>query len=371
MSMYQPDQLILTAGPSIADREIQYVTDAIRTGWNFHYRDYLEKFEAAFAKHVGVRYAVSTCSGTAALHLAALALGLGPGDEVIVPDQTFVACANAIRYTGATPVMADVQPDTWCLDPQSVRRCLTPRTRAIMPVYHYGTPPPMDELIAIAREQHLFVIEDACPAAGVLVNGRHAGSLGHVGCFSFQGAKIMVTGEGGMLVTDDAGLASRARFFGSHAKDPNRSFWHPEVGYMYRMSNPQAALGLAQLERLEEFVAAKRRIFGWYHDRLGGIDGLRMNAEPAGTHSNYWMSSIILDRAFNVTRDELMAKLHERKVDTRPFFYPITAMPMYRRAQNPVSYHLGANGMNLPSGVRLTEEQVDYVARQVREVLGV
>lgn len=353
----------------MSEREIQYVTDAVRTGWNANYRGYLERFEAAFAKHVGVRYAITTTSGTAALHLAVLALGLGPGDEVIVPDQTFVACANAVRYTGATPVMADVLPNTWCLDPASVHKRMTPRTRAIMPVYHYGTPPPMDELLAIAREHDLFVIEDACPAAGVTINGRHAGSLGAVGCFSFQGAKIMVTGEGGMLVTDDAQLAQRARYFSSHAKDPNRSFWHPEVGYMYRMSNPQAALGLAQLERLEEFVAAKRRIFGWYRDRLGGISGLRLNAEPAGTRANYWMNSIILNHPFRVSRDELMQQLHDRKVDTRPFFYPITALPMYRRAINPVSYHLGANGMNLPSGVLLTEEAVDYVARQVRDIL--
>jgi perosamine synthetase len=362
-------RLILTAGPEITDREVSYGLDAIKNGWNEHYADYIERFENAFAEYVGVKHALTVSSGTAALHLAMRALGIGEGDEVIVPDQTFVAVANAVQFTGATPVTCDVERDTWCIDPLSFKGAITKKTKAVVPVWTYGQAPQLDEILAIAHDHGLYIVEDACPAVGSRYKGRHAGSMGDVAAFSFQGAKILVTGEGGMLVTNNTDHYEKARSLRVHGRDPKKEFWHTDIGYMYRLSNVQAAIGLGQLEHIDTMVAKKQQIFQWYKERLMGSPALTLNTENEWSKSNYWMSSIVLDDDHD--RQALRSSLLERAIDTRPFFYPISALPMYHRGEvtTPVSHYLGRQGINLPSGVMLTEEKVDYIATTVLELL--
>ncbi len=281
-----PQKRILTAGPTISQREIDYVVDAVTNGWNEHWSDYLVRFEQSFAQYVGTRFALATSSCTGALHLALLALGVGPGDEVIVPEVTWVATASAVSYAGATAVPVDVDPTTWCMDPASAERAITPRTKAIIPVHLYGHPTDMRAIRALADEHGLKVLEDAAPALGAEIEGRKAGSFGDVACFSFQGAKIMTCGEGGMLVTSDEALFERAKFLNDHGRDPRRPFVIAEFGYKYKMSNLQAALGLAQLERIEEMIAKRRLIYQWYRRRLGGTADLAMNVERCGRETS-------------------------------------------------------------------------------------
>ena len=369
--MYLPKKPILTAGPSISKKEIAYVLDSVKHGWNEHWTDYIEKFEKAFARYIGVKYAISTSGGTGALHLALDTLGIGPGDEVIIPEITYFACSDVVMLLGAKPVFVDILKDTWCIDPQKAERAITKKTKAIMPVNCFGNLVEIEEIISLARKHNLFVLEDACPSVGSLYKGKHPGSFGDFGAFSFQGAKIMVTGFGGMLVTNDKKLYDKAKCINNHGEDPKKKFWQTRVGYTFEMSNIQAALGFAQLERIEEFVEKKRRIFGWYKERLGRIEELTMNVERPKTKSNMTMTSIVLDRNFGITRDMLIKKLKQRLVDTRPFFYPISMFPMYKEANTPIAHHVALNGINLPSGLNLTEKEVDYVARMVRDILGV
>jgi len=365
---------ILTAGPSITQKEIEYVTDAVKNGWNENWDSYLKKFEQAFAQFIGVKHALATSSCTGAMHLALLALGIKEGDEVIIPDLAWVATASVVKYVGASPVLVDVLEDTWCLDPESVRQAITPKTKAIMPVHLYGHPCEMDEINKIAKEYGLFVIEDAAQSIGSLYKEKRPGSLSDIGCFSFQGAKIMVTGEGGMLVTDNTELYEKAKFYNNHGRDPKGSFWIFEVGYKYKMSNIQAALGLAQLERINELVEKKRLIYRWYKQYLGDIDGLKMNVEKSNVFNNYWMSSIVLDKKkISISRDELMKNLKEKyQVDSRTFFYPVSEFKPFnknRRQENPRSKYLALNGINLPSGHNLTEGEIRYICDGIRQIL--
>lgn len=370
--MYKPESLILTAGPSISQKEIDYVNDAVTNGWNLHYRDYTNKFEKAFAEYLGVKYALTTSGGTGALWLSLATLGIGPGDEVIIPEITYFACSDVVMLLGAKPVFVDVLKDTWCIDPEQIEKAITKNTKAIMPVDIYGNPVEMDEIKAIAEKHNIPIVEDACPAAGTLYKGKKMGTEGTFGAYSFQGAKIMVTGFGGMLVTNDHDLLKKAEYLNNHGEEPGKKFWQTSVGYTFEMTNIQAALGLGQLERLEEFVDKKRQIFDWYHARLKDIEGISMNMERPNTKSNRWMPSIILDRDFGITREEIRGKLKEEYlVDTRPFFYPISMFPMYEEQDTPVAHHIGLNGINLPSGLSLTEEIVDYVSASVRKVLKV
>lgn len=354
---------ILTAGPSITQKEIEYVLDAVRYGWNENWDGYLRRFEKAFAEYLGTRFALATSSCTGALHLGLLALGVGRGDEVLVPEISWVATASAVTYCGATPVFVDVDAQTWCIDPAAAARAVTPRTKAILPVHLYGHPANMVALNQLARAHNLAVFEDAAPALGASVNGKKVGGLGRAAAFSFQGAKLLVTGEGGMLVTDDEEIYTRARQLNDHGRDPLRPFQIAQIGFKYKMSNLQAALGLAQLERVDELVAKKRLIFEWYRQRLAGVRGLRLNAEKHWARNSYWMTSVILDDSLPAGRDEVMAALKSRHIDTRPFFPPISSFPMYegRAASNLVAYRLARRGLNLPSGHNLTEHDVDRV----------
>jgi perosamine synthetase len=364
------EKMILTAGPSISARESSYALDAARHGWNDQWNKYLRRFEQAFAEYVGVKHALAFSSCTGALHLSLLALGIGKGDEVIVPELTWVATANAVLYAGATPIFADVEEDSWCLDADSVAARITPRTKAVMPVHLYGQPARMDRIMAVAKAHNLFVVEDAAPSIGAEFQGQRTGSFGHFGCFSFQGAKLLVTGEGGMLLTDDTELYQRAYKIWDQGRVPG-SFWIDYNGWKYKMSNVQAAIGLGQLERVEELVEAKRRIFGWYVDGLEAVPHLRLNREIPDTRSIYWMTTIYLEDTCPLSRDVLRTELKKRNIDTRDVFPAISQYPIWpvKQAPQPRGTRIGARAINLPSGVCLKREQVQYVCNQIRALL--
>jgi dTDP-4-amino-4,6-dideoxygalactose transaminase len=364
------EQMILTAGPSVSAREAVYALDAAKYGWNDQWSKYLKAFERSFADYIGVKYALATSSCTGALHLSLAALGIGPGDEVIVPDITWVATGNAVLYVGATPVFADVDPATWCLDPASFRSLITPKTKAVMPVHLYGHPCQMDEILAIAKEHNLAVVEDAAPSIGAEFNGRRTGSFGHFAAFSFQGAKLAVTGEGGMLVTNDEALYQRVYTIWDQGRTPG-TFWIGNRGWKYKMANMLAAFGLGQLERNDEMVEAKRRIFGWYEEGLEGVPHLTLNREPAGSRSIYWMSSVLVGEQAPLTRDALIARLKEYKIDSRPVFPAISQYPIWpvRQKPQPNALRIGATGINLPSGVCLSRDEIRYVCNTLRDLL--
>jgi perosamine synthetase len=369
---------IPVAGPWITDREVEYAADAARSAWYSRAGEYPARFEAAMADYVGVKHAVALPHCTAAIHLALLALGVGPGDEVIVPDATWIASAAPVTYVGARTVFADVSADTWCLDPESMRACITPRTKAVIPVDLYGCMPDMAAILAVAAEHDLAVIEDAAEAVGSTYRDERAGSFGQVGVFSFHGSKTLVTGEGGMLVTDRDDIRDRVLFLRDHGRPPgDRTFYNTEVAYKYRMSALQAAVGLAQAERLDELVERKREIFGWYRQVLDGLDGVQLNPEPAGTRCSYWMTTVVLDPHFGLDTRQLMALFDERGIDTRPFFFPLSALPAYAgrpeaqsaRQRNRVSYALSRCAVNLPSAFSVTQPQVERVSLALRDIL--
>ncbi len=357
---------ILTAGPSMSARETSYALDAVRNGWNGRWADYLDAFSDRFAEYVGVRHALPTSSCTGALHLSLLALGIGAGDEVIVPDLTWVATANAVTYTGATPVFADIEAESWCLDPAAFEAAITPRTKAVMPVHLYGHPARMDAIMAIAREHGLHVVEDAAPSIGAEVAGRRTGSFGDAAGFSFQGAKLLVTGEGGMLVTDSDELYERAKYLWTMGHEGD--FWIGETGWKYKLSNVQAAIGLGQIERVEEHVEAKRRIFRWYEEELDGVAGLTLSPEASWAHSIHWMTSVVVEPEAGVTREDVRAALRGEDIDSRPVFPAISRYPMWARRQAPgaVADRIGSRAINLPSGVLLRRDEVARVGAALR-----
>ena len=369
---------IPVAGPWITDKEIAYVSDAVATNWYEDAGDYVGRFEQAFAVATDRRFAVSLPSCTSAIHLALAALGVGPGDEVVVPDITWIASSAPITYVGATPVFADVDPDTWCLAADSLRAVITPRTKAIIAVDLYGGMPEYPEILAIAATAGLPVIEDAAEAAGSSQLDRPAGSYGIAGVFSFHGSKTLTTGEGGMLVVDDEKLFDRVQALRDHGRARgDRFFFNAEVGFKYKMSSMQAALGLAQLERLDELMIRKRQIFGWYRDRLA--DHVQLNAEPPGTRNAYWMITAVVPEVSPLRTLDLMAGLDAHGIDTRPFFHPLSSLPAYAgereaaiaRERNVVSYALDNRGVNLPSALSLEEHDVDFVCAAFLELLGI
>ena len=371
-------EFLPVAAPVIGDFEIECVTDAIRSGWVSSIGPYLDKFESGFAEYIGVKHAVAVSNGTTALHLALHALGIGPGDEVIIPDLTFAATAHAVLQTGATPVLVDVESDTWCMDPRAVERALSEKTRALMPVHLFGHPADMEALNDIAAAHKLFVIEDAAEAHGAEVDGRKAGSLGNVGTFSFYGNKVITTGEGGMLTTDDDDLAARLRFLKDHGMSTERRYFHTELAFNYRMTNLQAALGFAQLSQIENFVEKKRSIFNWYKRGLSDLGGISLNVEREGYRNIFWMTNIVLDPESPLSRETLCAELRQEGIDSRPFFVPMSELPHlagFRQAgtQNnglSVSAQISKQGFSLPSGCQLSEEQVGRIVETVRKLVG-
>ena len=314
--------------------------------------------------------ALTVSNGTTALHLALASLGLGPGDEVIVPDLTFVASANAVVYTRAKPVFADIEPDTWCIDPLSVKQKITAKTKAIMPVHLYGHPARMDEILKLASGHGLYVVEDAAEAHGAEYKGKKVGSIGDVGIFSMYGNKIMTTGEGGMLTTNSLEIYERAKQLRDHAMSAEKKYWHTAVGFNYRLTNLQAALGLAQLERIEELIQRRRQIFDWYGSFLDDVPSIDLNPEQPWAKNVFWMTCLLCNGEHPSLRDNLMQKLRQRGVDTRPFFYPISSLPMYGgQCTNPVTADISRRGLNLPSGPSLTRDMVKQISNFVIELV--
>lgn len=345
--------------PLIGEREKRYVNEALDSTWISSRGPFLDRFEREFAAYCGSAHGIAAANGTVSLHLALAALGIGPGDEVIVPTFTYVASVNAIAYTGATPVFVDSTRETWNMDPKLVAAAITPRTRAIEVVHLYGHPVEMGPIMDLARERGIAVVEDAAEAHGAEYEGRRVGSIGTVGSFSFFGNKIVTTGEGGMLVTDDADLAETARHLRGQGVSRTRTYWHDVIGFNYRMTNIAAAIGCAQLESIDETLARKRQIAAWYAERLQGRPEVTLQPAAPWARPVYWMNSILVDASL---RDGLMAHLATQGIETRPFFHPAHTLPMYETEQRfPIAEELGASGINLPSFAALTESQVDEV----------
>jgi perosamine synthetase len=355
--------------PFIGPREKELVIDALDSGWVSSIGRYIDEFEAKFAHYCGTEYALAVSNGTTGLHLALATLGLQPGDEVIVPDLTFVATANAVAYTGATPVLADVDADTLCLDVASVKALITPRSKAIIPVHLYGHPADMDALTDLADAHGLAIIEDAAEAHGAEYKGRRVGSFGKCAVFSFYGNKVITTGEGGMLTTNDRAFHQRAKRLRDHAMSPEKRYFHEERGYNYRITNLQAALGVAQLERIDEFLGRRTEIMSWYNSAIATTDGVRLNRVKNWAKSAFWMVCLEVDWFDEARRDAFMQALRARGIDSRPYFCTMSSMPMYRQAPLPVASRKAQTGLNLPSYFELTKSEVQRIGSDVNELL--
>jgi perosamine synthetase len=360
--------------PRIGAEDIRLVTRSLREGWLSSRGPYVEQFERRFARWVGGRFGISTSSGTTALHLALAALGVGPGDRVILPDFTMVACVDAVLYTGATPVFADVDPDYWTLSAELAAPLVTGVTRAIMPVHLYGHPADMDPLLRLSRERSLDVIEDAAEAHGTLYRGHRVGALGSAGCFSFYSNKLLSTGEGGMLVSRDPRVAARAYSLRDLAfAHRERDYHHSTVGFNYRLTSLQSALGLGQLGRIEEHIRHRRACARVYHDVLEGVRGLTLPPEAPWARSVYWMYTVRVRRGPRVRR-AVMRALARRGVESRVGFWPLHRQPFCRKfvprsARFPVSDALGRETLSLPSGNGTRTEDVEYAAQALRDIL--
>jgi perosamine synthetase len=369
--MAQPKR-ISVAQPMLCGREAEYVQECLQTTWISSSGRFISAFEEAFAAFCGANNAIACNNGTSALHLALLGAGIGPGDEVIVPTLTYVACANAVRYCGAIPVFVDCDPQTMNLDARLVANRLTSRTKAIMAVHLYGHPAEMDELTTLASNHSVYVIEDAAEAHGALYRGRTVGTLGHVSAFSFFGNKILTTGEGGMVTTSDPELASRVKMLRGQGVDPERRYWFPILGYNYRMTNVAAAIGLAQMERAQDHIKARHIVRKWYDKHLAGLRPfVRLPYEAEYVRHAFWSYVVILEDHVSWARDAFMEQLDRSGIETRPVFHPLHTLPFYAQSQEtfPVAEHLAQRGVSLPTHALLTEEDIVYIADCITRVL--
>lgn len=362
--------MIRLAGPVLRGRERQYIQECL-DGNQLSGGALVERFERAFAEFCGARYAIACSNGTAALHLALAALGVEAGDEVIIPTLTFVATANAVTYCGARPVLVDVHPDYWGIDPSRIEERITEKTKGIIAVHLYGHPADMRAIREIADRRGLFVIEDAAEAHGARIGGERVGSMGEAGCFSFYGNKILTTGEGGMVVTNNEELAGWARKLRGHGYTPDRRYYFDAVGFNYRMTELQAAIGLAQVEEAEWHIEQRRIVAGWYEERLVSNkvlywQKLQECAEPVD-----WLVSVIINKHSPASRDEVMARLAERGIETRPFFVPMHKLPVYADdGLYPIADYLAERGLSLPTHAGLNEDDVDRVCAALLETIG-
>lgn len=370
------------SGPWITQKEIDCVTDAVTNAWYDNAGIYVKKFEESFANYVERKYAIALPSCTSAIHLALLSLGITRGDEVIVPDITWIASSAPITYVGAIPVFADIDKDTWCISSNSFEDLITDRTKAVIPVDLYGNMSDMDKITKIAKNNNIYMIEDAAEAIGSEYKNKKAGSFGDVSVFSFHGTKTLTTGEGGMLVTDDRHIYERCLFLSNHCKDSqsDKLFWNTEIGYKYKMTDMQAALGLAQLERIEELVAKKRQIFEWYKEELSGLTKngiIILNTELYNTKNSYWMPTMIINPELNITKEMIIKPMRNKNVDCRPFFYPLSSLPAYNnlkniekyRKYNKNSYEISPYGTNLPSNMNINVYNVKYICNILKYIL--
>jgi perosamine synthetase len=348
--------MIRLTKPSITDKEIKAVTKAVKNCWGKNAYNYIRKFEQKMCQYTGRKYAVSTSSGAGALHLALLALDIGKGDEVIIPDITYVATAFAVSHTGATPVFCDIN-ETWCINPLKIEKLITKRTKAIIPVDLYGHPVDMESILKIAKKHDLYVIDDSCEALGSTYSGKKVGSEGDISIFSFHGTKILTTGEGGMLLTDDERIYNRVKFLNNNT-DRDHKYLCDEVSWKYDFTDIQAALGIAQLSRLKEIVAKKRQIRDWYSKHIV------VNPQKQGCKSNFWFITYISDHP----KEYMVRRLKAKGIDCRPVFYPMSMQKPYQKADNPMAYWFTTRGINLPCGSDLTEKQVNYICKIIKEI---
>ncbi len=358
--------------PSITELEVEYATDAARNGWGDRCYEYIERFEGAFKAHLGVKYAIATSSCTGALHMGLAALGVGLGDEVILADTNWIASAAPIVQLGAKPVFVDILSDSWCVNPELVEAAITPRTKAIVAVHLYGNLCEMDKLLDIGERFGIPVIEDAAEAIGSQYHGKRAGTMGRFGSFSFHGTKTLTTGEGGMFVTNDADLYEMVLTFSNHgrASGQKKQFWPDVVGFKYKMSNIQAAIGCAQMERIEELIERKREILRIYRELLGVFPGVSLNPEPQGVVNGAWMPTVVFNAATGVTREKLQTVFAEENIDARVFFYPLSSLPMFdERLENRVAFDIPGRAINLPSFHEITFQQQKSVAAVLRKCL--
>lgn len=357
--------MIPIAEPFLGEEELNNVIEAIKSGWISSKGSFIEEFERNFSKYCGRREGIATSNGTVALHLALTALGVQKGDEVIVPDLTFVAVANSVTYCNAKPIFVDSHPDYWCIDPEKIEEKITNRTKAIIPVHLYGHPCDMNFIIDIAEDYNLYVVEDAAEAHGAEYKGKKVGSFGDISCFSFYGNKIITTGEGGMCLMNNEEFAEKMRILRDHGMSKERKYWHEVVGFNYRMTNLQAAVGVAQLKKADKFVEKKRENAKWYAENFKKLEGnglIRLHPEMDWAKCVYWMYSILVEDRAKMGRDEFMKKLGRAGIETRPFFIPMHMFPMYNTKERfPVAEELAKKGLNLPSSVKLKKDEVKNI----------
>lgn len=361
---------IPAASPYIDEADIKIIYDIIKSGWISSKGEYVKTFERNFSKYIGTKYACAVSNGTVALHLALKALKIGHGDEVLVPDLTFVSPASMVILSGAAPIFVDVNPKYWCIDPEDIRKKITSRTKAIIPVHLYGHPCDMKPIIDIAKEYNLSIIEDCAEAHGAEYYDKKVGTFGDISCFSFYGNKIITTGEGGMCLTNNEEILENLYLYRDHGMKDSRRYWHEVVGYNYRMTNLQAGLGVSQLEKIEDFIKRKIEIAKLYSKFLEDIDCIKLHPEMVWAKNVYWFYSILLNN--KKVRNKLHDYLMKNNIEVRKFFYPIHIMPPYKKyvsfgCKNSVL--LSNTGINLPSSCILEDEEILYISEQIREFL--
>jgi perosamine synthetase len=358
--------------PSITELEVEYATDAARNGWGAECYAYIDRFEASFRAHLGVSHAIATSSCTGALHLGLAALGVGPGDEVILADTNWIATVAPIVHLGATPVFVDVLPDSWCIDPELAEAAITPKTKAIIAVHIYGNLCDMDRLLDVGSRRGVHIIEDAAEGLGSVYNGKRAGSMGAFGSFSFHGSKTITTGEGGMFVTNDSDLHDRVLTLSNHGRSrgQSRQFWPDMVGYKYKISNVQAAIGCAQVERIEELLVRKREILNRYREAIESPPQVMMNPEPSGTVNGAWMPTVVFDERMGITRELLQRRFAEADIDARVIFWPLSSLPFFGgNRKNQRAHSVASHGINLPSYHDMTDADMQRVVDVIQAVL--
>jgi perosamine synthetase len=360
---------IFLEDPNLGDLEKKYLIEAIDTNWVSTLGPFVPEFEERFARYIGAKKAVSTQSGTAALHMALYQLGIGEGDEVIVPSLTFVATINPILYVGAKPVIVDVDPITWNIDPQEIRKAITKKTKAIIPVHLYGSVCHIDEIMDIARENKLLVIEDATESLGATYKGRQTGTFGDFGCFSFNGNKLITTGGGGMIAINDEKQAEHIKFLINQARDASQGYYHPEVGFNYRMTNIEASLGLAQLERIDKFLEKKREFRKIYQEVFNDLPYIKFQKEYDNVEGSWWLTCIKIEKEIDISN--LMIKLEEKGILSRRIFIPVCEMPYLKKYSKscPNAYEIYKKGICLPSSTLNEEKDIKEAALIIREVL--
>lgn len=357
--------MIQWAKPCLFGNEKEYVMDTLQSTW-ISSGKYVDRFEAEIARIFGKNHAATTSNGTTALHLALLSLGIGKGDEVIVPDFTYVATANTVIHAGARPVYVDIDPGTWCIDPQQVERNITDRTKAIIPVHIYGNICDMDALIEIAEKKNLYIIEDTAEAIFSKYKGKYAGCFGDLGCFSFHAAKTITMGEGGAVLTDDKALFERIKILRSQGMREGKRYWHDVIGYNYRLTDMQGAVGCAQLENREQIINEKKRIYRRYLQNLSGIEGMEFQQIQDEVEPVMWAVALKIDpEYFRGDRDFLIEQMHKKSIETRPGFYSFSVMPVYEAPSLPVSESVGRSVISVPSYSFISDDDIDYICEQL------